>query len=65
MKTTWGKRREAGTEILHGGARVELTSVGGDATSPEENADLPEFTPERARLLLQVFYEDFPHHNGG
>ena len=32
---------------------------------PEENADLPGFTPERAHLLLQGVYGDFPHHNNG
>ena len=37
--------------------------MGGDATSPEENADLPGFTPERAHLLLQGVYGDFLHHN--
>ena len=30
---------------------------------PEENADLWEFTPKRAHLLLQGFYGDFLHHN--
>ena len=29
----------------------------------EENADLPDFAPERAHLLLQEVYGDFPHHN--
>ena len=38
---------------------------GGDATPPEENADLLGFTPERAHLLLQGVYGDFPHHNDG
>ena len=32
---------------------------------PEENADLPNFTPERAHLLLQGVYGDFPYHNNG
>ena len=32
---------------------------------PEENADLPDFTPERAHLLLQEVYGNFPHHNVG
>ena len=31
----------------------------------EENAELPDFTPERAHLLLRVVYGDFPHHNDG
>ena len=39
--------------------------MGVDATPPEENADLPGFTPERAHLLLQGIYGDFPHHNSG
>ena len=34
------------------GGPVEVTRVGGGATPPEENADLPLFTPERAHLLL-------------
>ena len=29
----------------------------------EKNADLLEFTPERAHILLQGVYGDFPHHN--
>ena len=33
--------------------------------APEENADLPGFTPERAHLLLLGVYGDFPHHNDG
>ena len=47
------------------GGAVEVTRVGGDATPPEENADLPGFTPEDAHLLLQGVYGDFPHHNDG
>ena len=40
--------------------------MGGNAPpSPEENEDLPRFTPERAHLLLQGVYGDFPHHNDG
>ena len=31
----------------------------------EENADHPDFTPERAHLLLQGVYGDFLHHNYG
>ena len=38
---------------------------GGELPPPEENADLPEFTPERAHLLLREVYEDFPHLNNG
>ena len=47
------------------GALLEVTHVGGEATPPEENADLPGLTPERAHLLLQGVYGDFPHHNDG
>ena len=47
------------------GAPVEVTRVGGDATPPEENADLLGFHPERAHLLLQGVYDDFLHHNDG
>ena len=39
--------------------------MGGEATPPEENADLLGFTPERAHLLFQGVYGDFPHHNHG
>ena len=31
----------------------------------EENADLPDFRPESAHLLLWEVYGDFPHHNDG
>ena len=48
-----------------GGGAVEVTCVGGDATPPEENADLPGFTPERAHLLLQGVYGEFLYHNDG
>ena len=34
-------------------------------TPPEENADLPDFTPESAHLFLQGVYGDYPHHNDG
>ena len=47
------------------GAPVEFRCVGGDATPQEENTDLLGFTPERAHLLLQGVYGDFPHHNDG
>ena len=30
---------------------------------PEENADLPYFTPECGHLLLQGVYGDILHHN--
>ena len=38
---------------------------GGGLPPPEENADLPDFTPERAHLLLQEVNGEFPHHNDG
>ena len=47
------------------GATGEAIRVGEDLTPPEENADLPDFTPESAHLLLQVVYGDYPHHNNG
>ena len=47
------------------GPPVEVSCVGGDATPPEENSDLLGFHPERAHLLLQGVYGDFPHHNDG
>ena len=45
------------------GAPVEVTCVGGGATSLEENVDLLGFHPDRAHLLLQGVYGNFPHHN--
>ena len=39
--------------------------MGWYATPPEENEDLLGFHPERAHLLLQGVYGDFPHHNDG
>ena len=39
--------------------------VGGMPPPPEEHADFPGFTPERAHLLLREIYRDFPHHNDG
>ena len=50
-------------EIPHGAGVVKVTRVGGVLTLPEEDADLPGFHPERAHLLLQGVYGDFPHHN--
>ena len=47
------------------GAPVEVVRVGGDVPPLEENGDHPEFTPERAHLLLQGVYGDFSHHNDG
>ena len=52
------------TERPQGGPQSR-SNAGGDATPPEENADLLGFTPERANLLLQGVYGDFPHHNNG
>ena len=37
--------------------------MGGEATPPEENADLTVLHPERAHLVLLGFYGDFLHHN--
>ena len=34
-------------------------------TPPEENTDLPDFTPESVHLLLRGFYGDYLHHNDG
>ena len=39
--------------------------MGGDATPPEENAELPGFSPESAHRLLKGVYGDFPHQNDG
>ena len=39
--------------------------MGGGRSLPEENANLPKFTPERAHLLLQGVYGELPHHNDG
>ena len=58
------EERDRDRETSQGGP-VEVTRVGGYATPPEENADIPGFTPERAHLLLQGVYGDFPHHNDG
>ena len=38
------------------GAPVEVIRVEGDVTPPEENADLPDFIPECAYLLLEEVY---------
>ena len=42
-----------------------MIRVGGALPPSEENSDLPDFTPERAHLLLREVYGDFPHHNNG
>ena len=47
------------------GAQVEVFNVRRYMPPLEENADHLDFTPERARLLLQGVYGDFPHHNYG
>ena len=39
--------------------------MGVDVPTPEENADLPDFTPESAHLLFQGVYGDYPHLNNG
>ena len=39
--------------------------MGGGATYPEENTDLPGFHPKCAHLLLQGVYGVFLHHNVG
>ena len=38
--------------------QVDIVRVGGEVTPPEENADLPDFTPESAHQLLQGVYGD-------
>ena len=58
----WGGFRDVDSPR---GATVEVNCVGGGLPPLEENADLPDFTPEHAHLLLQEFYGDFPHHNDG
>ena len=45
------------------GTMGELIHMGGGLPPPEENAVLPDFTLERAHLLLREVYGDFPHHN--
>ena len=42
-----------------------MICVGGDLPPPEENADLPDFTPEHVHLLLWEVYGYFPHHKYG
>ena len=46
-------------------ATGEVIRVGGALPPPEENAGLRDFTLERAQLLLQEVYGDFPHRNDG
>ena len=47
--------------------RIVIESVydGGEVNPHEENVGLHYFNPERAHLLLQIVYEDSPHHNDG
>ena len=33
--------------------------MGGDLPPPDENVDLPDFTPDHEHLLLQGLYEEF------
>ena len=40
-----------------------MSAAGCVCTPPEENVDLPEFTPEHYHLLLQGVCGDFLHHN--
>ena len=53
------------TERPQGGPQSRSDTWGGMPPPPEENADLLGFTPERAHLLLQGVYGDFPYHNDG
>ena len=40
--------------------------MGGEHTPPqEENAELPNFTPKSAHILLRGVYGGYPHHNDG
>ena len=47
------------------GEQVNIFRVGGDMPAPEDNAYLPDFTPETVHLLLRGAYGDYPHHNDG
>ena len=47
------------------GSTGELYRVGRAKPPPEENADLPDFTPEHAHLLLQEIFGELPHYNNG
>ena len=58
-------RRWRRTERPLGGTQLRSLAWGGDATPPEESAELLGFHPARAHLLLQGVYGDFPHHNNG
>ena len=47
------------------GEPVKVICVGWDVPPPEGNTEFPGFTPDRAHLLLQDVYGDFPHHTDG
>ena len=47
------------------GEPVDVVRLRGDVHPSEENVDLPDFTSERAHLVLQGVYGDLPHHNNG
>ena len=47
------------------GEQVNIFRVGGDMPAPEDNAYLPDFTPETVHLLLRGAYGYYPHHNDG
>ena len=64
-KRTRTRRKRAGKKIPQGAYQLRSLAWGGAASPPEENADLPDFTPERVHLFLQEVYGDFPHHNYG
>ena len=60
------KRTEGtGTERSQGGHQSKSIAWGETCPPTEVNADLPEFTPERAHMLLQEVYGNFQHHNNG
>ena len=44
---------------------LEVVRVWGDVPPLEKNADQTDFTPERAYLLMEGVYGDFPYHNDG
>ena len=52
-----------GTERPQRGHSQRWSVWGGTCPPPEENIDHPEFTPERAHLLLRGVYGDFQYHN--
>ena len=54
----WGQRFPK----EYGRTRICLYQGGGNPPQ-EKCANLPDFTPERAHLLLEGVYGEFPHHN--